>query len=250
MVARVTLLIGVAMDQSQPLETAPKLLSVKDVTQLPHDPTVRAIIWEKDGKEMVRVSAGNFISGKQNKEKFLAEFWIDRTVVTNAEYALFVKATGHESPPHWQGKTPPAETAEHPVIYVYWDDAAAYAEWAAKRLPGEEEWEKAARGTDGRDYPWGNQEPNAELCNFNRNLGGTTPVDKYSPQADSPYGCVDMSGNVWEWTDSWADEGRFRILSGGSWAEDSIKKLLCTARRWHFPYFESYHYGFRTVVSR
>ncbi len=100
------LLIGVTMDHSPPLAMAHKLLSVQDVTQLPSDTIVRTIIWEKDGKEMVRVPAGKFSCGNRKKEKVLAEFWIDKTPVTNAEYARFVKATGHESPPHWSGKTP------------------------------------------------------------------------------------------------------------------------------------------------
>jgi serine/threonine-protein kinase len=237
------------MDHSQLLATAHKLVSVQDVTQLPLDPMVETIILEKDGKEMVRVPAGEFEYGNMLKEKHLDEFWIDKTGVTNAEYARFVQATGHEPPPHWSGQTPPAEIADHPVIYVFWDDAAAYANWAGKRLPTQEEWEKAARGTDGQNYPWGDQKPDEELCNFNRNVGGTTPVGKYSPQGDSPYGCADMSGNVWEWTDSWAYEGKFRVLSGGSWSEDKTKQLRCTAQRWHFEYFETHHYGFRLVVS-
>jgi formylglycine-generating enzyme required for sulfatase activity len=90
---------------------------------------------------------------------------------------------------------------DHPVR-VSWHDAVAYATWAGKRLPSEEEWEKAARGTDGRKYPWGDEEPTPDLCNFGKNEGGTTPVGKYSPQGDSPYGCADMAGNVWEWTSS------------------------------------------------
>jgi sulfatase modifying factor 1 len=237
------------MDHSQASELKQQFPTVQDTAQLPQDSIIKTIIWEKDDKEMVRVPAGKFLSGNKKKEKHLAEFWIDKTLVTNAEYARFVEATGHEPPPHWPGKTPQAEITDHPVVYIFWDDAVAYAKWAKKRLPTQVEWEKAARGTDGRDYPWGNQEPNAELCNFNRNVGGTTPVGNYSPQGDSPYGCVDMSGNVWEWTDSWADNGRFRVLSGGSWGEDNITRLLCTAQRWHFPYFETHHYGFRLVVS-
>ena len=105
---------------------------------------------------------------------------------------------------------------DHPVLQVSWHDAVAYAEWAGKRLPTEEEWEKAARGTDGRKYPWGDEEPTRDLCNFGKNEGGTTPVGKYSPQGDSPYGCVDMAGNVWEWTGSDFDAER-KVLRGGSW---------------------------------
>jgi formylglycine-generating enzyme required for sulfatase activity len=174
------------------------------------------MVGEKDGKEMVRILAGTFLYGKDKEERELPEFWIDKTPVTNAEYARFVGATDHDPPQHWDGKSPPAEIADHPVVYVSWYDAQAYAEWAGKRLPSEEEWEKAARGTDGRAYPWGNEEPTPELCNFGENEGGTTPVGKYSPQGDSPYGCVDMAGNVWEWTASDYDESK-KMLRGGSW---------------------------------
>jgi formylglycine-generating enzyme required for sulfatase activity len=171
----------------------------------------------KDGKEMVRVPAGVFLFGEEKEKIELPEFWIDRTPVTNAEYARFVAATGHELPQHWKGKTPPKEIADHPVTYVSWRDAVAYAEWVGKRLPTEQEWEKAARGTDGREYPWGDQAPTPELCNFGGNEGGTTPVGKYSPQGDSPYGCVDMAGNVWEWTASDSGVGK-KVLRGGAWS--------------------------------
>ena len=127
-----------------------------------------------------------------------------------------LRDTDHTPPKYWKGETPPAKIADHPVVYVSWHDVTAYAEWAGKRLPTEEEWEKAARGTDGRMYPWGDEEPTPELCNFGQNEGGTTPVGKYSPQGNSPYGCVDMAGNVWEWTASDHEKGG-KVLRGGSW---------------------------------
>jgi formylglycine-generating enzyme required for sulfatase activity len=180
------------------------------------EPGGDTMVWEADGKEMVRIPAGEFLYGDKKETRKLPEFWIDKTPVTNAEYARFVAETGHEPPKHWKAKSPPEDIADHPVVYVSWHDAAAYAEWADKRLPSEEEWEKAARGTDGRKYPWGDEEPTRDLCNFGKNEGGTTPVGKYSPQGDSPYGCADMAGNVREWTSSEHETGG-KVLRGGSW---------------------------------
>jgi formylglycine-generating enzyme required for sulfatase activity len=128
---------------------------------------------------MVWVPPGPFIYGEGERTRIVRleeGFFIARTPVTNAEYARFVAATGHEPPEHWEGRTPPQEIAGHPVVEVTWHDAVAYAEWAGQRLPSEEEWEKAARGIDGREYPWGDQEPTPELCNFGRNERGTTLV--------------------------------------------------------------------------
>jgi hypothetical protein len=174
------------------------------------------MIWPNDGKEMVRVSAGVFLYGDKKREVDLPEFWIDKTPVTNAEYARFVADTDRKPPEHWKGKTPSQKIVDHPVTNVSWHDAVAYAKWAGKRLPTEQEWEKAARGTDGRKYPWGDQEPTPDLCNFDGNIGSTTLVGQYSPQGDSPYGCADMAGNVWEWTPSDYERGG-KVLRGGSW---------------------------------
>jgi len=180
------------------------------------------IVWEKDGKEMVRVAAGAFLYFEEKEEVELPEFWIDRTPVTNAEYGQFVAATDHRPPRHWKRKVPPEEIADHPVVDVSWREAAAYAAWAGKRLPSDEEWEKAARGTDGREYPWGEWE--LGRCNSaEHGIRGTTPVGQYSPGGDSPYGCADMAGNVWEWTASGIETayGNEKILCGGSWREDA-----------------------------
>jgi len=203
--------------------------------------------WEKDGKEMVRVPAGEFLYGDDKQKVSLPEFWVDKTPVTNAEYARFVAETKHEPPSHWKGKTPSKELATHPVVNVSWHDAKAYyAEWAGKHLPMEQEWEKAARGTDGRTYPWGKQEPTLRFCNYGNNERSTTPVGKYSPQGDSPYGCVDMAGNVWEWTASAYDQKSNKVAHGGSWKDDA--KHVCTAYRnaWG-PDSSDNSFGFRCV---
>jgi len=198
-------------------------------------------VWEKDGKQMLRVPGGEFLYGADRHKLSLPEFWIDRTPVTNAEFARFVEATGYRTTAEQTGigcaytgsqwedirgadwrhpggpQTDIQNKADHPVVQVSWVDAAAYAEWAGKRLPTEQEWEKAARGTHGGEYPWGNHAPSGELCNFNHHEHGTTPVGKYSPQGDSPYGCMDMAGNIWEWTAS-DDESGGKVLRGGGWS--------------------------------
>ncbi|MGO8700929.1 MAG: formylglycine-generating enzyme family protein [Limisphaerales bacterium] len=151
----------------------------------------------------------------------LARFGIDETLVTNAAYAAFLRS-GKYKPrhsesflKHWEDGAPPPGKEDHPVVYVDLDDARAYAHWAGKRLPAEEEWQYAAQGSDGRKYPWGNVlQPGC--CNPAASEG-TTPV-KYFPAGRSPFGCYDMCGNVWEWTESERTDGhtRFCVLRGGS----------------------------------
>jgi formylglycine-generating enzyme required for sulfatase activity len=210
-------------------------------------PTGDTWVSPTDGKAMVRIPAGEFLYGDNKEKRTLPEFWIDKTPVTNAEYAQFVQATDHQPPQHWKGKTPPKEIVDHPVTYVSWHDAVAYTEWAGKRLPTEEEWEKAARGTDGRGYPWGNQ-THHELCNFAQNEKGTTPVGRYSPQGDSPYGCVDMAGNVWQWTASDYDKSK-KVVCGGSWLSGA-SDVRSSSRDGNTPARASTYGGFRCAVVR
>jgi len=234
--------LGVVLTRTRTQEKVKPALPSREPEQ-PQAQGLDRIVWERDGKEMVRVPAGEFLYGDEKETRELPEFWIDKTPVTNAEYARFVAETGHEPPQRWKGKNPPEDIANHPVAYVNWHDAVAYAEWAGKRLPTEEEWEKAARGTDGRKYPWGNGEPTPDLCNFGENEDGTTPVGKYSPQGDSPYGCVDMAGNVWEWTSS-DYGGGYKMLRGGSWIGAAII-VRCANRVRPLPYIWFDVYGFR-----
>ena len=142
---------------------------------------------------------------------YLDAYHIDRYPVTNAEYKKFVEATGHRKPSHWKGSDYPPDQASHPVVNVSWKDAVAYAQWAGKRLPTEAEWEKAARGTDGRRYPWGDEWDKSKCNVWESGIGGTTPVGKYSPVGDSPYGGADMAGNVWEWCNDWYNGGYYTI---------------------------------------
>jgi formylglycine-generating enzyme required for sulfatase activity len=197
----------------------------------------------KTGREMVRVPAGPFLFGEKKARRELPEFWIDKTPVTNAEYARFVAERRYRTPSHWDGKKEPLrELADHPVVYVSWQEANAFAEWAGGSLPSEEQWEKAARGTDGRQYPWGDEWRDSRCNTKEAGIGKTTSVGHFSPAGDSPYGCVDMSGNVWEWT----SEKYF--VKGGSWAT-SKGPARAAARSGPDVYFRLDDDGFRVVVA-
>jgi formylglycine-generating enzyme required for sulfatase activity len=193
----------------------------------------------KDNAEMVYIPAGTFTMGDTHGDGFgdekpahqvtLDAFWIDRTEVTNAQYARFVQASTSRPQGDWQREA--AGKDLHPVVNVTWQDAVAYCRWADKRLPTEAEWEYAARGTDGRKYPWGNTWEDSR-ARFSGNQGNqtTAPVGSY-PTGASPFGLLDLAGNVWEWTSSLykpypyvATDGRedlsasgSRVIRGGSW---------------------------------
>jgi formylglycine-generating enzyme required for sulfatase activity len=239
--------------------------------------------------ELIHIPAGEFLMGSDpGKDEdamareqpqhrlYLPEYYIARTPVTNAQYAAFVEATGHRKPDHWEDRKPPGDKADHPVVNVTWHDAMAYCCWLTEttgrtyRLPSEAEWEKAARGTDGRIYPWGDEPPDESRCNFGRNAAATTPVGMYSPQGDSPYGCVDMAGNVWEWALSlwgkgmWEPDFKYpykpadgredleagndilRALRGGSWY-DNQDNARCAFRYGVIPGSGSSDLGYRLV---
>nr|MBA3805602.1 SUMF1/EgtB/PvdO family nonheme iron enzyme [Acidobacteriota bacterium] len=159
---------------------------------------------------MVHVPGGEFtmgVNGSDGGDEYerpahrvtLKPFFIDTYEVTNEEYEKFIRETDNLPPPTWTNKTYPAGTARKPVTNVGWDEARAYAAWAGKRLPTEEEWEFAARGTDGRRYPWGNVWQTG-MANAGGATSGIAEVGTY--KGTSPFGTFDMAGNVWEWTDS------------------------------------------------
>jgi serine/threonine-protein kinase len=130
-------------------------------------------------------------------------FFIDKHEVTCDEYAKFIRATNHPAPPDWVNGVYPAGAARKPVTGISWEDANAYAQWAGKRLPTEEEWEFAARGTDGRRFPWGNQW-GPGVANADVTARGHQHVSNVGahPKGPSPFGALDMAGNAWEWTAS------------------------------------------------
>lgn len=236
-------------------------------------------ITASDAAPMVLVPAGPFEMGSNQGESqerpvhevTLAAFYIDQYEVTNAQYAACVDAGGCEQPACSEPYE--AETKKnHPVVCVSWDQAKKYCEWQKRRLPTEAEWEKAARGTDGRTYPWGDTSPDETLLNFDNRVGDTTPVGSY-PNGVSPYGAYDMAGNVWEWTGSlWGtDVGRpdfsypyvptdgrenleasskiMRVLRGGSWL-NSGHYARATARDYtDSPDGLGGHIGFRCAAA-
>lgn len=234
-------------EQSQNTTAKPQVAANRTV----HDHT---------GMEMVYIPAGPFAYGASTEDSMaysderpmrnieLPEYWISRYPVTNRQYAQFVVATGHRAPIHWKNNKPSPQSLDHPVVNVVWESAEAFCRWAGLRLVTEHEWEKAARGLDGRVFPWGNQLPSLNMCNFDFNVGDTTPVGLYSPAGDSPFGCGDMAGNVWEWTDSWYDaEGVARVLRGGSW-ETSATSCRVTRREIGVPSQAVATVGFRCAL--
>jgi formylglycine-generating enzyme required for sulfatase activity/class 3 adenylate cyclase len=167
----------------------------------------------------------------------IAGFWIDRHLVTNDEFAEFRPCHLHRYPP---------EEGNHPAVYVSWYDACAYAEWLGNALPTEQEWEKAARGADGRLFPWGCDFASERLNSAESGLRRTTAVGSY-PSGASPYGCMDMAGNVWEWTSSpWSADTPFKTQKGGSSA--NFAPLQQSSARYDgFPDFILSLVGFRTA---
>ena len=219
-----------------------------------------------------------------------SDYYIMRYPVTNDQYRLFIEATGHRPPRFWPKEQFPAEQADHPVVGVSFHDAVAFCAWASEvtglpiRLPTEPEWEKAARGTDGRRYPWGDAWEVGRCNSREEKIAKTTPVSQYSPQGDSPYGASDMGGNVQEWCLSLfgkypydPTDGREvlvdktdveslmpglhetgcvanplqieaaqdkSVLRGGSWRETQIESR-CAYRSWAAPMHRSNDTGFR-----
>jgi formylglycine-generating enzyme required for sulfatase activity len=198
---------------------------------------------------------------------WLDAFSIDLHEVTTAHYAAFLSATNRPAPWLWE-TVDLNQHGDRPVIGVDWHDAEAYCRWKGKRLPTEAEWEKAARGTDGRLYPWGNQSPTKEFANFA--LGARfsygqvlLPVSDFE-QGKSPYGLYQMAGNVYEWVADWyaanyyetspgrnppgPERGQFKVLRGGSWSD--LPKYLLTYGRFKLPPETRNSYtGFRCVKS-
>lgn len=248
----------------------------------------------KDGAPMVLIPEGCFTMGTNNigKEQnqgfpnegpehtvCLKAYYIDQFEVTIERYAKFMKETGHGPPPLWDDEAV-ATAGDRPVIDTSWHDAEAYCKWAGKRLPTEAEWEKAARGTDGRRYPWGHMTPYPDLANYNRGDWVSYPVTlnpvTYGTEGfnirlgfekqggRSFYGLYNMAGNAAEWVADWYDReyyskspkdnptgpptGERKIYRGGGWI-DPPRNLRVTARFSAEPDFQDMYLGFRCAMD-
>ena len=208
----------------------------------------------------------------------LSEYSIGKYPITNREYQAFVKDAKAKPPRGWDGDQFPADKGSHPVVYVSWEDTNAYCKWLSEksgkqyRLPTEAEWEKAARGEDGRVYPWGDDFDPKKANTSESEIGDTSDVGKFSnndpaQSGDSPFGCADMIGNVWEWCNDWFDEkgyegragkntkdpqgpekGKHRVLRGGSFSD--VRWLArCAVRLGVDPDNANLSLGFRVASS-
>jgi formylglycine-generating enzyme required for sulfatase activity len=236
----------------------------------------------KDLAPMVLVPAGEFTMGSNegsDDEKpahrvTLDAYYIDKYEVTVGQYGEFLEANSFDPPPSWTTMAQPSYE-NRPVVNVDWKDANNYCKWTGKRLPTEAEWEKAARGTDQRIYPWGNDPPTPQRANFGKttwsNHAALVPVG-HLEEGKSPYGVYDLAGNVWEWVSDWYDPdyytnsparnpvgpetGKYKVLRGGSW--DLAPEKLRAARRdfnilsttdYDSPAYRNFNSGFRCAKN-
>ncbi len=231
----------------------------------------------KDNAEMAFVPAGEFTMGsdeggadeKPAHRVYLDAFWVDVYEVTNVLYKKCVDGGVCQPPAIFSSAKRPfyfgnSQFDNYPVTYISWNDAKTYCEWVSKRLPTEAEWEKAARGTDARVYPWGNQWDGSK-ANVEQRVGDTTLAGSY-PAGASPYGALDMTGNVWEWVTDWYDShyyedspsrnppgppsGQYRTLRGGGWADDQYYSRATDRYNFTYPtfrfdfYYPTFRYNF------
>ena len=257
------------------MPATPTTTTVSIAASTPQTDSIR--INPQDGAVYVYVPAGEFMMGSTERDRLVQDdeklqhpvsvdgFWIMKTEVTNSQYKRCVDANICAKPNNNRWNI--SSYATHPATHIDWNQATIYAMWVGGRLPTEAEWEKACRWDSqkqkARIYPWGDEAPNDSLLNYNRNVGDTTPVGRYSPKGDSPYGLVDMAGNAWEWTSSiykpypYDPEGgredpedpSDRVLRGGSWYYIDVDVVRCANRLNNNPNFNNnYSIGFRVVM--
>lgn len=275
-------------------ETISLILQLQRLNRLPVYPTISTATEIERVSDLIEIPAGRFIMGSDTSPQDnarpahwvdLDDYSIDRYPVTCGQYRTFMEAEGYQTRCYWSQagwqwlqSHPVAKPLywsddpaweHHPVYGVSWYEAEAYANFVGKRLPTEAEWEKAARWhpmtKTSTSYPWGEATPNASHGNYNNRIGETTPVNAY-PTGDSYYGCGDLLGNVWEWTDSWFSpyphfesypyrgyseayfDNQHRVLRGGSWATRPWA-LSSHWRNWYYPHLRQIFVGFRCAKS-
>jgi formylglycine-generating enzyme required for sulfatase activity len=238
------------------------------------EPSAGTVRTDSKGIELVYVPPGQFTMGSN---KYTAEhpvrkvtvsgFWIGKNLVTVAQFRQFTVSKGYKF--DWNTNEPTWGWVDNnPIVNVTWDDARAFCRWAGGDLPTEAQWEKAARGTDGREFPWGNEFSGRNLW-WSRNhlvggAGSTMAVGSF-PRGASPYGCLDMAGNVWEWCLDWfraegydaskatdpmgPESGKYRVLRGGSWMSRYAGFFRCACRRINEPSKRRDSVGFRIVAK-
>jgi len=238
----------------------------KRPAEAPEPPRPPSVMNPIDNAELIEIPAGEFPMGSEEYDEDekpvhkvkLRAFRLSRTEVTNEKYGEFLAATGHREPLYWKEER--FNQPKQPVVGVDWHDALAYCRWANGRLPTEAEWEYAARGPEGRLYPWGKDRPGAEHVVMEDlvSVGKAAEVGT-RPKGASPFGALDMAGNVWEWCADWyewdyytrspaenpsgPDQGRQRVLRGGSWGLPSdVRSAL---RVPELPTFRAPYVGFR-----
>jgi len=207
----------------------------------------------KDDAEMILIPAGEFLMGNDDQDDnprrtvILSAYYIYKNLVTVGMYEKFCQDTRREMPsapyfnPNWSKK-------DHPIVNVSWEDTKAYCDWAVVALPTEAQWEKAARGVSGRQYPWGDAFDTSKLqrCKeMNEDASGTAAVGSF-PSGASPYGIMDMAGNVWQWCADWYDDKQdTRVLRGGSWLYYNPVFFRCCCRLRNTPSDRDFDDGFR-----